>query len=35
MIKHIDACQKHPRHLTVKPFIGAVRLECRCMDYEA
>jgi hypothetical protein len=31
MIKHIDACQKHPRHLKT----DAVRLECRCMDYEA
>jgi len=31
----LDAYQDHPRHVAVKPFIGAVRLERQCMDYEA
>jgi heme-degrading monooxygenase HmoA len=30
----LDAYQDHPRHVAVKPFIGAVRLERQCMDYE-
>ena len=38
----LDACagltpgayQNHPQHLAVKPFIGAVRLERQCMDYQ-
>ena len=29
-----DAYQNHPQHLAVKPFIGAVRLERQCMDYQ-
>ena len=31
----LDAYQDHPKHVSVKPFIGAVRLERQCMDYEA
>ena len=31
----LDAYQDHPQHVAVKPFIGAVRLERQCMDYEA
>jgi heme-degrading monooxygenase HmoA len=31
----LDAYQDHPEHVAVKPFIGAVRLERQCMDYEA
>jgi heme-degrading monooxygenase HmoA len=31
----LDAYQHHPKHAAVKPFIGAVRLERQCMDYEA
>jgi len=30
----LDAYQSHPQHLAIKPFIGAVRLERQCMDYE-
>ena len=30
----LDAYQNHPQHLAIKPFIGAVRLERQCMDYE-
>lgn len=30
----LDAYQNHPQHVAVKPFIGAVRLERQCMDYE-
>lgn len=30
----LDAYQGHPQHLAIKPFIGAVRLERQCMDYE-
>ena len=30
----LDAYQEHPRHVALKPFIGAVRLERQCMDYE-
>jgi len=30
----LDAYQDHPAHATIKPFIGAVRLERQCMDYE-
>ena len=26
--------QHHPVHIALKPFIGAVRLERQCMDYE-
>ena len=31
----LDAYQDHPKHVALKPFIGAVRLERQCMDYEA
>ena len=31
----LDAYQDHPKHVAVKPFIGAVRAERQCMDYEA
>ena len=30
----LDAYQDHPTHAAIKPFIGAVRLERQCMDYE-
>ena len=30
----LDAYQNHPQHRAVKPFIGAVRLERQCMDYQ-
>ena len=29
----LDAYQYHPRHVALKPFIAAVRLERQCMDY--
>ena len=31
----LDAYASHPTHEAVKPFIGAVRSERHCMDYEA
>lgn len=31
----LDAYQDHPTHVALKPFIGAVRAERQCMDYEA
>jgi hypothetical protein len=31
----LDAYQHHPDHVAIKPFIGAVRLERQCVDYEA
>lgn len=31
----LDAYQNHPAHVAIKPFIGAVRAERHCMDYEA
>ena len=31
----LDAYQDHPKHVALKPFIGAVRAERQCMDYEA
>ena len=31
----LDAYQEHPQHVALKPFIGAVRIERQCMDYEA
>jgi hypothetical protein len=34
MIKHI-VMWKPKKHVAVKPFIGAVRLERQFMDYEA
>ena len=30
----LDAYADHPVHVAVKPFIGAVRLERQCMDYQ-
>jgi len=30
----LDAYLHHPQHVALKPFIGAVRLERQCMDYE-
>ncbi|RJG17056.1 Dabb family protein [Massilia cavernae] len=30
----LDAYADHPEHVAVKPFIGAVRAERQCMDYE-
>jgi hypothetical protein len=30
----LAAYQDHPDHVALKPFIGAVRLERQCMDYE-
>ena len=31
----LDAYQDHPKHVALKPFIGAVRLERQCMDWES
>ncbi len=30
----LDAYQNHPQHVALKPFVGAVRAERQCMDYE-
>lgn len=30
----LDAYQHHPQHVAIKPFIGAVRENRQCMDYE-
>ncbi len=30
----LDAYLEHPTHVALKPFIGAVRSERQCMDYE-
>lgn len=30
----LEAYASHPTHEAVKPFIGAVRAERQCMDYE-
>jgi hypothetical protein len=30
----LDAYQSHPQHVAMKPFIGAIRLERQCMDFE-
>lgn len=30
----LDAYQDHPTHVAIKPFVGAVRAERQCMDYE-
>jgi quinol monooxygenase YgiN len=30
----LDAYQEHPIHQAIKPFIGAVKIERQCMDYE-
>jgi hypothetical protein len=30
----LDAYASHPDHEAIKPFIGAVRSERQCMDYE-
>ena len=31
----LDAYQAHPTHVGMKPFIGAIRVERHCMDFEA
>lgn len=31
----LDAYQAHPRHVAIKPFIGAIREARECMDYES
>ena len=30
----LQAYQDHPQHVALKPFVGAVRLDRQCMDYE-
>jgi quinol monooxygenase YgiN len=30
----LDAYQNHPAHQAIKPFIGAVRSERQCMDFQ-
>jgi heme-degrading monooxygenase HmoA len=30
----LEAYQDHPQHVALKPFVGAVRLDRQCMDYE-
>jgi Stress responsive A/B Barrel Domain len=30
----LEAYQHHPAHVAIKPFLGAIRLERQCMDYE-
>jgi hypothetical protein len=30
----LAAYQEHPDHVALKPFIGSVRLERQCIDYE-
>lgn len=30
----LDAYQKHPLHVAVKPFMSSVKGERQCMDYE-
>lgn len=30
----LDAYQAHPRHVAIKPFMGAVRAERACLDYD-
>jgi heme-degrading monooxygenase HmoA len=30
----LEDYQNHPQHVALKPFVGAVRLERQCMDYE-
>ena len=30
----LDAYQAHPEHVAMKPFIGAIRAERHCMDFE-
>lgn len=30
----LDAYQTHSHHVAMKPFIGAIRAERQCMDYE-
>jgi len=30
----LDAYQDHPKHVAIKPFIGAIREARQCMDYE-
>ncbi|MEN9382970.1 MAG: hypothetical protein RL323_113 [Pseudomonadota bacterium] len=30
----LNAYLDHPTHAAIKPFLGAIRLERQCMDYE-
>lgn len=30
----LDAYQTHPTHAAMKPFVGAIRQERQCMDFE-
>ena len=30
----LAAYQQHPQHAAIKPFMGAIRQERQCMDYE-
>ena len=30
----LDAYQSHLKHVAMKPFIGAIRVERHCMDFE-
>lgn len=30
----LDAYLEHPEHVAIKPFVGAVRAERHCMDYD-
>jgi hypothetical protein len=30
----LDAYQTHPTHVSMKPFVGAVRRERQCIDFE-
>ena len=30
----LDAYQSHPKHVRMKPFIGAIREARQCIDYE-
>ena len=30
----LDAYQSHPKHVAMKPFIGAIRVARHCMDFE-
>lgn len=33
-LEALDAYQKHPQHVALLPFVGAVRSSRHCMDYE-
>ena len=30
----LDAYQSHSYHQAMKPFIGTIRAECHCLDFE-